>query len=33
MVVLKAGWLRPAFGESYRLLYVNQAKGLVIVRV
>jgi len=31
--LLKAGWLRPAFAESYRLLRVNQAKEIVAVRV
>ena len=31
--LLNARWLRPAFAESYRLLRVNQARELVIVRV
>jgi len=31
--ILNARWLRPAFAESYRLLRVNQARELVIVRV
>jgi len=33
MSVLKVGWLRPSFGESYRLLRVNQEKERVVVRV
>jgi len=33
VVMFKARWLRPAFGESCRLLRVNQAKGLVVDRV
>jgi len=31
--MLKAGWLRPVFAESYELLRVNQAKELVAIRV
>jgi len=31
--MLKARWQLPVFGESYRLLRVNQAKELVAVRV
>ena len=32
-LMLKAGWLRPVFAESYELLRVNQAKELVAIRV
>jgi len=32
VIIFKAHWLRRAFGESYQLLRVNQAKELVVDR-